>query len=446
MTGKRIKAEPPSTAAVPGKSISADLRIIVRAVGGTASPGSFELTGKHVIGTAPDCDIVIRDRTVSRQHVELARSSEGIIVRDLESRNGTFYLDQRIKEVVLIPGARIRVGQSTIVLDVDNDALQTGLRYSGGDELGTMIGHSRAMHRLFALLERLRTTTLPVLIQGESGSGKEEVARTLHAHSQVAAGPLVTLNCGAFPRELVTSELFGHRRGAFTGAHETRKGAFESADGGTLFLDEIGELPLDVQPLLLRAIETGELQRVGDDVPRRVRVRLVTATHCDLDADVRGGMFREDLFYRIAVIRVAVPPLRERIDDIAPLANRFARAAGLGHDLSAEIIEELKARSWPGNVRELRNAVASHVAVGFFPAQRASKSVSLDEALHSAIELDRPFAEQKTAIVDRFTKLYLERLLVDVGGNRAAAAKRAGIDRSYLFELLDKHGLGKPKK
>ncbi|MCX5741101.1 MAG: sigma 54-interacting transcriptional regulator, partial [Proteobacteria bacterium] len=421
-------------AAAPPKSTtgSTDLRTLVRVVEGKATPMVLPLVKLVRVGTGADCDIVLADRTVSRVHVQLEAVPEGILVRDLESRNGTFYLDQRVKEIVLSPGSRIRLGKTVIGFDLDTAAMTANLAYTGGDVCGSMLATSRAMHTVFALLQRLQKTTLPVLLLGESGDGKEEVARTLHAQSPVASGPLVTLNCGAFPRELVASELFGHRRGAFTGATEARKGAFETADGGTLFLDEIGELPLDIQPLLLRVLETGEVRRVGEDSAHKVRVRVVAATHRDLEAEVAANTFREDLWFRLAVIKLAIPPLRERLDDIAPLAAKFAIDAGLGDPLPGEIVEQLKARTWPGNVRELKNVVMSYAALGFLPEKgrarsRAGAGETLEAQLRSAVDLDVPYAEQKAALVDRFTALYLEALLAETGGNRTAAAKRAGL-------------------
>jgi len=433
--------------ATPPKSTTGatDLRTIVKVVEGTASPMSLPLTKPMKIGSGPDCDIVLKgDRHVSRTHLSLEPAAEGILVRDLDSRNGSFYLEQRIKEIVLSPGSRVRVGKTVIAFDLDTAAMHANLAYSGGDTCGTMIASSRAMHNVFALLERLRKTTLPVLLLGESGVGKEEVARTLHMQSPVANGPLVVLNCGAFPRELVASELFGHRRGAFTGATEARKGAFETADGGTLFLDEIGELPLDLQPLLLRVLETGEVRRVGEDAAHKVKVRVVAATHRDLEAAVASNEFREDLWFRLAVIKLSIPPLRERLDDIAPLAAKFATDAGMDAELPGEIIEQLKARPWQGNVRELKNVVMSYAALGFLPQQNKTKKKgggggSLEDALRGMIDLDTPYADQKTALVERFTALYLDALLAETGGNRTAAAKRAGLDRNYFRELLEKH-------
>src|SRR6185503_10855221 len=205
-----------------------------------------------------------------------------------------------------------------------------------------LVGVSAAMRRIFAILLRLEGSLINVLIEGESGVGKELIARALHEGSSVHEGPLVIVNCAALGRELVLSELFGHRKGAFTGAVEARKGAFEAADGGTLFLDEIGELPLDVQPMLLRALESGEAKPLGENAPRKVRVRVVAATSRDLEQEMQAGRFREDLYYRLAVVKLTIPPLRERPEDVEVLAQRFASAAGLGA-LPPEVIERLEA-------------------------------------------------------------------------------------------------------
>jgi DNA-binding NtrC family response regulator len=251
----------------------------------------------------------------------------------------------------------------------------------------------------------------------------------------VGAGPFRALNCGAIARELVASELFGHRRGAFTGAHEDRAGAFESADGGTLFLDEIAELPLDAQPVLLRALETGEVTRVGDDTPRRVKVRVVSATNRVMDDELAAGRFREDLFYRLSVVKLIVPPLRDRREDVEPLARRFAVEAGT--TLAPEVLASLAARPWPGNARELKNAVHAYAALGALPAP-APRRESLDAALAAMIDTARPYQDLKRELLEHFNRLYLERLLAETGGNQSEAARIAGMDRSYFRKLMTK--------
>ncbi len=419
----------------------APIAAVIRVEGASAEPPVFSLKGGVcTIGSSRSADISISETTVSRAHVELELAPEGIAVRDLGSRNGTFYLGQRVEKIVLQLGARIRVGAVTVALEADADSLNVLLPKETPD-YAELIGASLGMRRLFAMLTRLEGSLATVLIQGESGSGKELVAQALHAHGKVSQGPFVALNCGALPRETIASELFGHRKGAFTGALEARRGAFESADGGTLFLDEIGELPLDVQPALLRALELGEIRAVGEDRPRRVKVRLVAATNRELDADVKSGRFRQDLFYRLAVVRLAVPPLRDRPEDIEPLAKVFAARAGLA-DLPPEVLETLKSRGYPGNVRELKNAVESFAALGFVAsASVASVSTDLDEALANVVDPKRPYADQKEALLERFTAAYLRAVLHETQGNQSEAARISGLNRGYVGRLIAKFGL-----
>ncbi len=415
------------------------LGAIVRVVSAPAEPETLRLEAGAVcrIGSAPGSTIAIRDATVSRSHVELTLVDEGVSVVDLGSRNGTFYLGQRLERMTLALGSRIEVGGVLVALDLDVDALHEPAAYDG-DSYAGMVGVSPAMNRLFSLLKRLEGSVASVLIEGESGVGKERVARAIHEQSSVAGGPFVVLNCGALPRELIASELFGHRKGAFTGAVETRRGAFESAHGGTLFLDEIGELPLDMQPMLLRVLETGEIRAMGEDVSRHVKVRILAATNKDLEVEVREERFREDLFYRLAVARLQVPPLRSRIEDIAMLASLFAREAEID-ELRPDMLEIFKSHAWPGNVRELRNAVQAFAALGTLPRPARSKAATLGLALRELVDPRVPYAEQKDALVERFTATYLESLMEAAGENQTAAARMAGLDRGYLGKLLAKH-------
>jgi len=293
------------------------------------------------------------------------------------------------------------------------------------------------MRELFEQLSRLECSKVNLLVSGESGTGKELIARAVHEHSLVNAGPFVALNCGALDRELARSELFGHERGAFTGAVRTRRGAFEAANGGTLFLDEVGELPCEVQPLLLRALEQRKITPVGSHEERPVDVRLITATNRDLAALVRAGSFREDLYYRIHVVHVLVPPLRERLGDVAMLARDFARRLGVS-ELPEEALDALDQHHWPGNVRELRNAVEAYVALGTVPRSVLSGEIANDGTLESFIDPRRPYAEQKNELLQRFTRVYLERLLRQAGGNQSEAARVSGLERSYLGKLIDK--------
>ncbi|MBW2527905.1 MAG: sigma 54-dependent Fis family transcriptional regulator [Deltaproteobacteria bacterium] len=408
-----------------------------------AEPSELTLrVGRCIVGSAPTADIVIADKTVSRNHLELGLLPEGVDVRDLGSRNGTFYAGQRVERMVLGFGGRLTVGSATLVIAADTAELEGADELALGEYRG-IVGSSAASRKLFAVLQRLEGSLVTVLVEGDSGVGKERVARALHLGSRVAAGPFVAVNCGALPRELIASELFGHRRGAFSGAFDSRRGAFESAHGGTLLLDEIGELPLELQPVLLRALELGEVRALGDDHPKQVKVRVIVATNRDLEAEVRQGRFRQDLFYRLAVVRIAVPPLRERLEDVAPLARHFAAQAGLG-ELAPDVILELEGRSWPGNVRELQNAVAAFAALGSLPAaSRVGGGADLDLALDGFIDPARPFAEQKEELLETFTRRYLTQLLERTGGNQSEAARVAGLNRNYLGRLLGKHGLGR---
>ena len=422
------------------------LGAVVRVLDAPATPPAFRLTtGTCVIGSAPGCDIVVAAPTVSRTHVELGLVQEGVIVHDLGSRNGTYFYGQRVERMVLSLGGRISVGAATVAIEADTDALVNAPAFAGNIYRG-IVGESPALRRLFAVLRRLEGSLATVLIDGESGVGKERVAHALHEGSGIAKGPLVIVNCGAIPRELIASELFGHRRGAFSGAVDNRRGAFESADRGTLFLDEIGELPLELQPMLLRAIELGEVRTLGDDQPKHVKVRVIAATNRDLEAEVRAGKFRQDLFYRLAVVRLRVPPLRERPEDIEPLATRFAISAGLA-GLSPDIITELRRRSFPGNARELQNAILSYAALGMLPDLTSAPAPPEPPRGHAlpAVDLSRPYAVQKEELTDAFTRAYLQALMARTSGNQSEAARVAGLNRNYLARMLVKYGFAKDR-
>ncbi len=414
---------------------------IVRGPDKVVFPSEFRLRGTCRIGSrAGENDIEIRDRRVSRTHAELKLLPDGVEVRDLESTNGTFYLGQRIGKIVLSLGSRFEVGGVPLVLEPDAEQLVGGAEYMGESYRG-IVGRSHRMRALFAVLSRLESSVATILIEGESGVGKERVAQAIHEGSPASSGPFVAINCGAIPRDLVMSELFGHRRGAFTGALDNRKGAFELAHGGTLLLDEIGELPLELQPALLRAIEMGEIRPVGGEETRRVKVRFVAATNRDLAADALEGRFRQDLFYRLAVVRVQVPPLRARPEDIEPLALHFAREAGLS-SLLPVVVEDLKSRSWRGNARELRNAIQAYAAVGTIPSVPPEAALMTADAFYeSAVDPTRPYAEQKELVVAEMTRVYLRGVLAYANGNQAAAARIAGLDRTHLGRLLSKHGM-----
>jgi two-component system response regulator GlrR len=421
------------------------LPVILRPAG-PATPSELRLEkGKCVVGSGSRASLVIDAPTVSRAHAELTLVPEGVEVRDLGSRNGTFYMGQRIHSAVLAPGTRILLGSTPLSIELDAEHLvDTGSPLRASSFRG-MIGSSPAMLSLFTMLSRLDGSLVPCLVRGESGVGKELVARAIHEGSRVSDGPFVPVNCGAVARDLVASALFGHRRGAFTGAVEARRGAFVAADGGTLLLDEIGELPLDVQPALLRALETGEITPVGEDSPRKVRVRVVAATHRDLASRAREGTFRQDLYYRLAVVTLEVQPLRDRPEDVPALARLFAREEGVS-DLDDDLVDELSRRSFPGNVRELRNAVLAYVALGTLGSAAVSADTLQEDAAAIASlppRFDIAYLAQRDALVEAFTRKYVAALLERTRGNQSEAARVAGLDRTYFGRLLAKLGRSK---
>jgi len=324
-----------------------------------------------------------------------------------------------------------------------------------------VLGQSAPMRALFALLSRVSASEATVMLEGETGTGKEAIAEAIHLHSTRADRPFIVVDCGAIPRDLIASELFGHVRGAFTGASQNKQGLVEAADSGTLFLDEIGELALDLQPQLLRVLEKREVRKVGETRPQKVDIRVIAATHRDLRKMVKEGTFREDLYFRLAVVRATVPPLRLRRDDIRLLAHAFAEQLGRGGFALPERLErELAAYDWPGNVRELRNVVEQALSLGesHMPSYAGSSGDHLagdpdepgaggpDPARASsggtpAEVLDLPFKEAKGRLVEEFEREYLTHLLAKHKGNVSRAAQEAGIDRNYIHRLVKKYGI-----
>lgn len=399
--------------------------------------------GSLRVGAASDMDWIVEDPAVSRRHLELSLAPGGVFLRDLGSRNGTYYLGQRVGEITLALGSRISFGNHYLEMVADEEDF-AGTQSAELERYGDLSGRSPAMVRLFSLMKRLEGSLVNVLVQGESGTGKELIARALHDHSRVAAGPFLAINCGALDRALVRSELFGHKKGAFTGAAAEAQGAFAEAHGGTLFLDEVGELPLDVQPMLLRTLETGAITRVGEARSRAVQVRVIAATHRELAQDVAEGRFRADLYYRLKVVLLHAPPLRARTEDLPLLAAHICDALGQAPP-SQEMLRELSRRSFPGNVRELKHALMAYGAVGELPDD--SPPLGFPRAFDLAAFADpgRPYAEQKEALVDRMTEIYLRALMERTGGNRSEAARIAELQRGYLRRLLYKYGLASPE-
>lgn len=388
--------------------------------------------GTALVGTSSSCDLQLADKRVSRRHLEIRVVPHGIGVKDLGSSNGSFVMGNRVVEGVLPYGAQVQVGNTTLELLPLTAAADLAVKSYGG-----LIGSSESMRHMFALLRRIESSDVTVLILAETGTGKELVARAIHEHGQRRAKPFVVFDCASVPRELVESELFGHLRGAFTGAHADRQGVFEDADGGTLFLDEIGELPPDTQTRLLRVLERSEVKRVGSNAYRPVDVRVIAATHRDLQESIQRGSFRADLYYRLAIVPLTIPPLRERADDVPALARHFAAAFGAPNALSETTMRSLVANPWPGNVRELRNAVHRIVVLGEAGEPTSTRSVpDGGDGL--------PYKEAKEKLVDAFEVGYVRDLMAKHDGNISAAAREAGLSRRHLHELLKKHGLAKP--
>jgi two-component system response regulator AtoC len=315
-----------------------------------------------------------------------------------------------------------------------------------------LVGKSARMREVYRLLEQAAGLDITVLLGGETGTGKELAARAIHYHSSRKERRFVAVNCGALPPDLVESELFGHARGAFTGATSAKPGLFEEAAGGTLFLDEVGELPLPTQVKLNRALQEKEIRRVGDNAPSKVDVRVIAATHRDLKAEVQAGRFREDLYYRLHVFPIRLPPLRERLEDVPLLAAHFLEkhARAMRRELDGfepEALRALTSYAWPGNVRELENAVERAVAVCTGPAVRERDlPAELSQApaaghLPGAVLASMPYREAVEQAHDRISREYLVALLREFQGNVTKAAARAGMERESLHRLLKKHGL-----
>lgn len=430
---------------------SAPSSVRVDVVGGP-STGIATLGRKITVGRARVADIAVDDYTVSEFHLEISPHEGGIEVRDLESWNGTFVEGVRVMRAVVPRGTILALGESAIRVDVANEAKPPP---PVRDSYRGILGKSIAMRELFGFLERLASTDLGVLIQGPTGSGKELVARALHDDSARAGGPFSVLDCAALPASLAETVLFGHVAGAFTGAVEDRMGVFESANGGTVFLDEVGELPLDLQPKLLRVLEQRQVTRIGENRPRPIDVRVVSATWRDLRRMVNQGQFRDDLYYRLAQTRLELPALVERRDDIEPLVasflRRLPRKIACARSISREALAELAARDWPGNVRELKATVERAALMCDGPVIRP-QDLAFERLLERSREIPSgddtdsdevpDFKGAKRTAIDDFERDYLVRLVTKTNHHMGLAASLAGIERHYLRALLKKHGLG----
>ncbi len=437
------------------------------------------------VGTRENNHLILSDKSVSGYHLEISRrvSSDGAEaigsgadeatwrLRDVGSTNGTYVAGLRVFEVQLRPGTIIALGRSRLRFDALDDRPLRATLYPR-ERFFDMVGTSVAMRRMFARIEQVAATPATVLISGETGTGKEAVAEALVQASPRAQAPFVVIDCSALPANLIESELFGHMRGAFTGAHSDYRGAFERASGGTVFLDEIGELPLDLQPKLLRVLERREVRRVGSETVRPVDVRVLAATNRELGTEVNERRFRQDLYFRLSVVNIHIPPLRDRREDLPLLIDHFVRhllfgkrqadaasqIAQLVDHICARVLENNADYHWPGNIRELRNVVERAVAIpdedplSMRPMSPPSADVAGAASAESArasttgessesVDINVPFKQAKQALIDGFERRYISALLKAARNNVSEAARRAQIDRMYLHKLITQHRL-----
>lgn len=414
-----------------------------------------------VIGTGEDCDVRIEDPFVSKRHLEARLTENGLLICDLGSTNGTWMDELKIREGILKKDQSLRIGETRLHLLL-NEKEEEKIIPAEEERFCGMVGRSRAMRLLYSKIKRVAPTDMTVLIHGESGTGKELVARALHDLSSRRAKPFVVINCAAISPNLVESELFGHEKGAFTGAEQRHPGAFEQASGGTLFLDEIGELSLDLQAKILRTLEYQTVRRVGGTQEVRIDVRVVTATHRNLSTLVSQGKFREDLYFRLYVVALELPSLRDRREDIPLLVATFCQQQAKPVDLAPDVLDLLKAHEWPGNVRELRHTIAR--ALTFSRNNRINRQDIEFIPLRNKTRRDMPSQPQMQSgeasaggitaagpgegvdllnpeACDDFERQRINQALTAAGGDKIQAAHLLGMGRSTLFRKLKELGM-----
>jgi transcriptional regulator with GAF, ATPase, and Fis domain len=425
--------------------------VLIVVLSGQSRGTRMPLTTKLRIGKAPDNDLVLSDGAVSRQHCELERSGSQIILRDLGSTNRTRVGGAEVEHAILAPGTSFTVGDVDLMLHIEPQRMQ--VPPSAQSRFGDAIGPSLAMRSIFGVLERIAPSAASVLLEGETGTGKEVIARAIHEQSPRAREPFVVVDCGAVSYNLIESELFGHERGAFTSAVSARVGAFELAGAGTLFLDEVGELPLDIQPKLLRVLESGEFRRVGGNKVMKSQARILAATKRQLKDEVARGKFREDLYFRLAVVPLLVPPLRARREDIPHLVAHFLKLAQARDprlaqvSLSSSTVQGLAAHDWPGNVRELRNVLDRTLYMAAASGEQELQLVDFPVSaggsggMMSTFDDNKSYRELRTELENEFEKHYVTWLLSRHDGNLSQAARAAKMDRKHLHDLARKHNL-----
>ena len=393
---------------------------------------------RFTVGKSPVCDLVVADPEVSRRHLAVEYRGGTLHIEDLSSTNGTFVNGVRVLEALLQGGETLRLGSTVLRVETADDSAPARLSSAMG--FGRTIGASLQMRRIYPFCERLAKTTISVVIEGETGTGKEMLAESLHECSDRSDKPFVVFDCTTVSPGLVEAVLFGHERGAYTGADTARPGVFERADGGTLFIDEIGDLALGLQAKLLRAVERSEVRRVGGDAYLKVDVRLICATRRDLELAIQEGRFRDDLYHRLAVARVELPPLRHREGDVELLAQYFWGQLG-GGPMPSGLLENLKLHRWPGNVRELHNVVARTIALGdLAPLEAEAEQQDEDPSslIARVLAEDVPFARARDLVMDEFRRQFVERALARHGGNVPKAAAAAGVSRRYFDRIRER--------
>ncbi|MBK7857007.1 MAG: sigma 54-interacting transcriptional regulator [Archangiaceae bacterium] len=401
---------------------------------------SLDVTsGVAAIGSESGNDFVIAHPTVSRFHCEVKLDDQRVLVRDLGSTNGTLIDGVRVQAGYVRGGSMLQLGAAKVRFELLDQRHPVSV--SEASEFGELVGGAPALRVAFRLLELAAKSDSTLIIEGETGTGKTRAAQAIHQNSARASAPFMVVDCGAMPASLLEAELFGHEKGAFTGATARRLGVFEEAKGGTVLLDEIGELPLELQPRLLRVLENREIRRLGQNQWTKVDVRILAATHRDLRSDVNSGKFRQDLYFRLAVARVKLPPLRERPEDIEQVATTLLDRLGANKQsharlFSASFLEALKGARWPGNVRELRNYLERCMLF-----EEPMPLTESQTGLPAAQQLVGSYSEARQRALDAFERAYLTQLLARHHGKVSAAAPEAGVDRVYLYRLLRKHQL-----